>query len=939
MKKFIKKLFIFTVITAMIITSMPFSGIDFTNIISPEVFAAEETETFTQGDYEYRIIKTDEVEIVSYSGNDTEVTIPSGINGMPVTSIGEYSFTGDEIPTKTGWTAHPNQYYNKKIKKVVVPSSVKTICAEAFSFIDSLEEVVLNEGLELIDEFAFADCPKLTEILLPESLSDFDLTSIENTKIEELTFGSNLTYLELDDFLGSNLKRIICNAENITVGKIDIYSSPLEEIVFNGEAVIEDIDLITCDTLRRVTFKKGADYDTVIQMNYIGFYPFFNSDGSVLFTFQDEDFVLPEGYEKDGFRFYVNENNEAVITRYVGTESNVIVPETLDGFKVTALGKLSFSKDYHDTADENTTHPNNQIISISLPETLTEIGRSAFAGNTALETINIPSSLSEIPDECFLYCNSLENIDIPQSIKKIGNSAFERCLSLKRVFIHEGIKEIGDEAFRGCYSLETVEMPGVEKIGQRAFEHCSELIGIICSENLTYIGSRAFVNCKFESVDLSTVTYIGEAAFSICYSLKSVILNDSLEHLESSVFYNCNSLEYIQLPSSLVSIGSSCFSSSGLKEVKFNNNLKIIHGHAFALCFDLEDVVLPESIEEIRNRAFYRCSSIESINIPENTKVLGYHAFARCAELTTVYFNAENCKVSDSTHEEEYVPEDWTTASPFYPSKITNIIFGENVTAISSNSETYGTFENCDTLQSVTIPDTVEEIGTAAFKNCTSLETAVIPESVTEIADDAFDGCDNLIIYCADTSYACTYAMARGIAVSTFIIETIPNQTYTGSQIKPVLSVSLSSGPLTENKDFTVSYSNNINVGEAKVRVNGMGDYSNFASVASFTIVTRKIGSAKVNGISVQNYTGRPVTPDLVITYNGKVLEKGKDYKLTYKNNVKIGTAAVYIDGIGNFSGTTRVDFEIEELSPLQVLLNSLRDFFSSMLARVFGIG
>ncbi len=927
-----RKILSFLLIFTFMVTAIPLTGIDFTGFAAS---TSEEIRSFLSGDFEYIIINENEVEIKTYFGDDTEVIIPSEIKDMPVTSIGEYSFTGGDRPTKTDWAVHPNAYYNKKIQKVVIPSSVKKIRAEAFSFNDSLENVILNEGLELIDEFAFADCPKLTEISLPESFSDFDLTSIENTGIEELTFGSNLTYLELDDFLGSNLKRVICNAENIVVGKIDIYSSPLEEIIFNGNAVFEDIDSVTCDTLRRVTIKKGADYETVIDMNYIGFYPFFNSDGSVLFVFQDDDFVLPEGYEKDGFRFYVNENNEAVITRYVGSESNVIVPETLNGFKVTALGKLSFSKDYHDTAYENTTHPNNQITSITLPETLTEIGRSAFAGNNSLEIINIPSMLSEIPDECFWHCSSIENIEIPKNIKKIGDSAFESCVSLNSIFIHENIKEISDEAFRGCTSLATVEMLGVEKIGQCAFKNCTKLKELNFSEDLTYIGSGAFGYCKIESVDLSNVSYIGEGAFSHCYSMKSVILNDNLEHLEDSVFNACRLLEYIDLPSNLVSIGPCCFSSSGLKEVNFKNNLKIIHGQAFALCFDLENVVLPESVEEIRNRAFYRCSSIESINIPENTKVLGYHAFARCAELTTVYFNAENCKVSDSTHEEDYVPEDWTTASPFYPSKITNIIFGENIKSISSGSETYGTFENCETLETVTIPDSVEEIGTAAFKNCTNLETAVIPESVTEIADDAFEGCDNLIIYCTERSYACTYALSQGIKVSTFIIEAIPNQTYTGNQIKPTLKVSTSNGKLNENVDFSVTYSNNINVGEAKVKVTGMGNYCNYASVASFTIVTRSIKSADISNISTQNYTGKEITPSLTITYNRKVLKEGTDYRLHYYNNKNIGEATIQIEGIGNFSGSDSATFSIEKLSASESFLNGLLDFFNSFLARI----
>ncbi len=87
MKKSMKKLLILTVIAAMVVASAPFSKIDLSDFILPEVKAA--TEAFTWGDYECKIINKNEVKLVKYYGKDTEVTIPSEINGMPVTSIGE----------------------------------------------------------------------------------------------------------------------------------------------------------------------------------------------------------------------------------------------------------------------------------------------------------------------------------------------------------------------------------------------------------------------------------------------------------------------------------------------------------------------------------------------------------------------------------------------------------------------------------------------------------------------------------------------------------------------------------------------------------------------------------------------------------------------------------------------------------------------------------
>ena len=221
-----KKFFSFLLILILLVSATPLTGFDFTRIISPKAVAATNTEIFTWSDYEYRIINTNEVEITAYWGRDTEVIIPSEIGGKPVTSVGEYSFTGgyydgqiSQTPTPT-IPMHPNAKNNEKIQKVVVPSSVKTIGAEAFSFIDNLSKVVLNEGLKKIGEFAFADCPLLTEIDLPDSLVEFNLLAFENTNIKELVLGSNVTELTLTDYAGSVLERITFNAETVTVKEI-----------------------------------------------------------------------------------------------------------------------------------------------------------------------------------------------------------------------------------------------------------------------------------------------------------------------------------------------------------------------------------------------------------------------------------------------------------------------------------------------------------------------------------------------------------------------------------------------------------------------------------------------------------------------------------------------------------------------------------------------
>ena len=115
-----RKILSFLLILTLIISVMPMTGINFSEIISTKAKAAENDGIFTWGDYEYTIININEIEITSYAGSKSEVIIPAEIDGMSVTSIGKYSFNGKEIYNPKP-VAHPNASNNKNIQKVVVP--------------------------------------------------------------------------------------------------------------------------------------------------------------------------------------------------------------------------------------------------------------------------------------------------------------------------------------------------------------------------------------------------------------------------------------------------------------------------------------------------------------------------------------------------------------------------------------------------------------------------------------------------------------------------------------------------------------------------------------------------------------------------------------------------------------------------------------------------
>ena len=877
--------------------------------------SATAAQTDKWGDYEYTVTFRNEVVIKSYMGNDREVTIPSEIDGLPVTEIGDYSFNGFKrlVSPEEGFENHPNEKNNKRIRKVVIPSSVKTVGEHAFGNISRLKEVVFSEGLKTIEPFAFANCPKLEEIRLPESLVDFTLLAFEQTAVKEIVLGSNVKEPVLEDVEGSNVKRIICNAPEAHFGTVLLDNeSVLEEIIMNGEFAGGNF---VKSPVKRIVCIGGTSYIAALEMASCGYKFCSDKNGdSVVFSKSEAD--MPVTFEADGFRYYLNENSEAVISRYIGGKSNVTVPSSLEGHNVTAIAPLAFSSlrcaSIHFPQGNDWLIDIGLLISVTLPDTVKTIGDFAFAYNVSLEEINIPDGVEEIPKQCFYGCGALENVILSESITELETGAFERCKS-----------------------LESVEIQNVKKIGERAFFYCESLSEVRYSEKLKEIGAAAFSSCNLtETLDLSSVEKIGAGAFSDT-KIKKAILNDNLEELGYGTFQSCKLLREINFPSKLVSIGDCCFRNAGISKAVFGGSLKEIGALAFNDCKELCIIELPESIEIIGNHAFEN-TLIELLVIPEKLSVIGYRAFGNCKKLETLRFNAVNCKVEEYMNEStELDIENLKESSPFYGCSIKEIFLGEGITSIGASSISYGTFENCSEVESVIIPDTVSKIGTAAFKNCSSLETAVIPDSVTEIADDAFAGCGNLTILCFKNSYAHSYAQAQGIRVSTFVVAPIPNQVYTGNAITPEVFVSFMGNPLHSRIDFSVSYANNVNAGEADVTVKGKGDYKNFSSKVKFTIVTKSISSATVAPIADRAYTGEAVTPSLTVTDGSKLLREGRDYSAAFFNNKKEGTATVKITGTGNYSGTLSAEFQIVKMSSGQNFFSRFISAASSLFIRI----
>ena len=154
-------------------------------------------------------------------------------------------------------------------------------------------------------------------------------------------------------------------------------------------------------------------------------------------------------------------------------------------------------------------------------------------------------------------------------------------------------------------------------------------------------------------------------------------------------------------------------------------------------------------------------------------------------------------------------------------------------------------------------------------------------------------------------------------------VEAIADQTYTGSALTPKVVVKAGSKVLTQNVDYTVLYSNNVNVGTASVKITGKGSYKG-SYTENFKIVACSIAQATCSRITDQTYSGKAIEPVLTITYKNRTLRKGTDYTVSFKDNVKIGTATVIITGKGNFEGTKEITFKITK--PSEITIESIAD-------------
>ena len=482
----------------------------------------------------------------SYCSSLTSITIPNS-----VTSIGRRAFrncsslTSITIPNSVT-SIGDGAFYG--CGSLPVENNLRYVGTYLVEVADkSLSTYTIKEGTKWIGEEAFDSCTGLTSITIPDSV----------TSIEEYAFYSC-----------SNLNKITCLATTAP----SIMSNTFEEIKSNGLLKIP----------------AGSDYSSWMSTGdfYLGKYNWhiFTGDDLIIMTKESNPEVMKvchnQGWAASPDEMYAS---EAATVTSIGTAfeslgegsssgdsgSNISFTFSFDEFKyfngVTSIVNGAFYK--------------SNIVSITIPDSVTSIEWRAFSNCSSLTSITIPDSVTSIRGDAFDGCDSLP---VENNLRYA-----DRCLvgpvdkSLSTYTIKEGTKWIKEEAFMSCTGLTSITIPNsVTSIGEYAFYGCSSLSSITIPNSITSIGESVFGSCSIlTSITIpNSVTSIGNEAFSRCSSLSSITIPNSVTSIGSSVFSYCSKLNEITcLATTAPRIDMFTF-----EEIKSNGLLKIPAGSNYS---------------------------------------------------------------------------------------------------------------------------------------------------------------------------------------------------------------------------------------------------------------------------------------------------------------------------------------------------------------------
>ena len=430
---------------------------------------------------------------------------------------------------------------------------------------------------------------------------------------------------------------------------------------------------------------------------------------SAVTAFAADTSTVHEANDGDGIYKYAykeNEDGTATITDFLGPVDStkapdpytITVPTKLDGRKVTGLGESSFSGIYSSDHQKDSTLLSfcNQIQSVTIPESVTSIGKSAFE-----------------------HCSKLDSLTIKGVATSIGAYAFASCTSLTSLSLVGNFQTIGEQAFAYCGMTSLTTDADITSIGEYAFSHCTSLTSLSLTGSVQTIGYQAFACCtSLTSLSLTgDIQKIGDYAFGYCSSLYTATLSKNLTSIGTYAFEYCTSLNSIEIPGKVTEIGDYAFIDAGLTSVTIDEGVKSTGAYMFYKCGNLTTVTLPESLTTIADGSFAFCSNLGHVKIPARVTCIGDGAFSNCTSLSDITLQDGVKTIGADAF--------------FYCRELTSITLPGSVTDIGKEA-----FYYCDELASITIPENVKTIKPDTFYWCFSLKDITLPAGLTSFQDE-----------------------------------------------------------------------------------------------------------------------------------------------------------------------------------------------------------
>ena len=342
------------------------------------------------------------------------------------------------------------------------------------------------------------------------------------------------------------------------------------------------------------------------------------------------------------------------------------------------------------------------LTSVTIPNSVTSIGSSAFSGCSGLTSVTIPNSVTSIGDYVFYNCIGLTSVTIPNSVDSIGHGAFWGCSSLTSVTIGNSVISIGDNAFYYCTGLTTLNFNAI---------NCGD-----------FSSSHHPFYCPITTINIGdSVQRIPEYFAYNLDSLTSVTIGNSVTSIGSSAFWGCSGLTSITIPNSVTSIGSSAFSGCiGLTTLNFNaincSDFSNYSDSPFYNC-PITTINIGDSVQRIPAYFAYNLESLTSVTIPNSVTSIGKYAFYYCSGLASIImgdsvdyigeyvFDNTAYYINDTNWEDDllYI-NDWLIAAK--QSSPGEYVIKDNTRGIAS-----GTFSSCSTIRSIKSKSEVPPMG------------------------------------------------------------------------------------------------------------------------------------------------------------------------------------------------------------------------------------